>query len=113
MNRDQRLWFAGVIDAVHYFEVTREEGPHGKRYAALTLRVGPVSEGTAKRMIAFLGNGWVRKQRYFELSGRAAVRGLLEEVWGFISPDTRTAANKAPLLHKANSKRCSGMPGLL
>ena len=105
MNRDQRLWFAGVLDAVHYFEVVPEKGPNDRKYYAIVLRVGPIGSATAKRMTSFLGNGWVRNQRYFELSGRAAVRGLLEEVWGFISPDTRAAANKALKLHKVKSQR--------
>ena len=100
MTKEQRLWFAGVLDATLSVKSVVTE-TRGKQFQTMQVKVGPVSESAINRMIDFLGNGWIQEGQYFELRGYAACRGLFQEVWGDICTDTRQAINKAIRVYKS------------
>lgn len=103
MTDSQRRWFAGVFEAVGSITIVDGVGPRTK-YKAMQIDIGPVRGTVADRLVDYLGNGWVQEGDHFQLRGHAACRGLFEEIWKIVTPDTRTLINeKLRAWKKANS----------
>lgn len=87
------VWAAGIVEGCGVIVVSMEEGPTGKEYAAITLVVPVLRSTQTNRMMLAAGNGTETTQGW-ELSGIAAVRGFLESLWTWFTPESKTYANE-------------------
>jgi hypothetical protein len=92
-EKNRLIWAAGMIDASGRVIASVEQGPT-RTYAALSLVVVCNRFDAHARMMSAANNGErLQDDKAFLLSGYAAVRGFLAEVWPWLTNDTKREIN--------------------
>ena len=87
------VWCAGVVEGCGIITATTEEGPTGKQYAALTLHV-PISHESQINRFMIAANNGTHEHGLWELSGSAAVKGFLQSIWTWLTPEGKSYFNE-------------------
>jgi len=100
-EKNRLIWAAGMIDGCGVVVATIEQGPT-RTYAALSLIVVSKRFDAHARMMSAAGNGErLEDDKGFLLSGYAAVRGFIAEVWPWLTADTKREINAEIKKYKA------------
>lgn len=95
-ERETMIWAAGVFEGCGVVASNVRQGPTRMYHQISLLAVTGNPEVNARLIDAF-GNGIVIEapsgDPCFSIDGYAAVRGILEEVWKFLTPHTRRVFN--------------------
>lgn len=92
-EKELLIWAAGVVEGAGVVAVHIVQGPM-KIYPALSLLVPLSDSSQIRRMTIAAGNGNVSKTPTgFELSGYAAVRGFVEQLWPYLTVAKRREIN--------------------
>lgn len=94
INEKYRLiWAAGLIDGCGVVITSIEQGPT-RMYAAFSLLVRTRDRSALVRMKGAVNNGEILEDdQGFLLSGYAATRGFIAEVWPWLSTETKERIN--------------------
>lgn len=98
-EKNRLIWAAGMIDGCGMVVATIEQGPT-RMYAALSLVIVSKRPAAVARMMSAVSNGEVLEGAYL-LSGYAAVRGFIAEVWPWLAADTKREINAEIKKYKA------------
>jgi hypothetical protein len=94
IERDLMIWAAGVMEGCGSLTVTREVGPTGREYHALTLLVPLDHAEQVRRLLIAAGNGVENKAPLgFELGGPAAIKGFLGSIRQWLTPEAKSRFN--------------------
>jgi hypothetical protein len=100
-EKNRLIWAAGMIDGCGVVVATIEQGPT-RTYAALSLVVVCKRRDALSRMISAVSNGEILEDDTgYLLSGYAAVRGFIAEVWPWLTADTKREINAEIKKYKA------------
>lgn len=105
MKREELLaWVGGHVSAKAVFAVLKEDGPN-KEYYSISLCVPSLDGVVYERLMHVNHNGTIIEGDGWQISGRAAVRGFLREVWKYLTPTFRAQANDVLREHKEKNAR--------
>ena len=91
-------WVAGRVEGAGEFWVTTEIGR--KPYMAIAIQLNDVGdEMTANRLSVVANNGSLEGQTWHP-GGYAAVRGFVETLWPYLTPETKRRINDAIKFYK-------------
>ena len=98
-EKNRLIWAAGMLDGCGVVVATIEQGPT-RTYAALSLVIVSKRSDALARIIGAAANGEVLENAFL-LSGYAAVRGFIAEVWPWLTADTKREINAEIKKYKA------------
>lgn len=103
MKREALLpWAAGILEGCGAYLIQPDVGP-SRSYLSITINFPPGNEDQIKRLMAVNNNGTVSDSG-LDITGYAAVRGFLHEIWPHLSPSGRAQANEALKFFKEKRK---------